>query len=327
MRFFDLPHIFVVFQPGSGGNFVAGLFHKLINSQLDSIAVSATGSSHTLVDKKVQGIDFLSFTTTTKQHLLFSSETERISYYIENIKTSYSHITEPMVTWTHDFTNIPIYRKYFKNARILVITNFSHSERLASMIMHCHKTFLDKNTIIPIVQHQWDNGLANWAEAVEITLAKSLVIGPDNNITREKIRTIIADRFNPAYKDILTFATIRIFARYFHSPGLIDSRHAEKIGTYDNVLYSTNDPVSRYTIGPKIKKFIDAESVVLPYSYLANNDCAVLITALTKILDRVLTVDESDFVSGAFIKYRSAQNQSLLADPLEYFNNLNLSLV
>jgi hypothetical protein len=326
MSFFDLPHIFVVFQPGCGGNFVAGLCHKLINSQLDSIAVSSTGSSHTLADKKTQGTDFLSFTTMTHQHARFSSDVERISYYVENIKTAYSHVIEPMVAWTHDFTNIPIYRKYFKNSRILVITNFSDSERLTAMIMHSHKTFLDKHAIIPAEQHQWDNSIDNWATHAGMILVKLLATEPDRTIPRRQARMILADRFNPAYKDLLTFATIKIFVKHFQSPGLIDDTLEEKLGTYNNVLYPSNDQDLRYKVGPAIETFIDDESVVLPYSYLANNDIALLICTMAAILNRELTFEESSFITESFTKYRLAQDQALLADPAKYFNDLKLTL-
>lgn len=326
MSFFDLPHVFVVFQPGCGGNFIAGLCYKLINSQLDSIAVSASGSSHTQADKKAQGTDFLSFTTLTHQHAGFSSDAERISYYVENIKSSYSHVTEPAVAWTHDFTNIPIYRKYFKNARILVITNFSSSERLAAMIMHCHKTFLDKNAIIPTEQHQWNSSIDNWATPAGMILVKLLATEPDRTVPRKQARMILADRFNPAYKDLLTFATIKIFVKHFQSPGLIDSSCTEKVGTYNNVLYPSDDTDLRYKIGPEIETFIDAESAVLPYSYLANNDVNLLICKLSAILRRELTSEESIFITESFTKYRLAQDRSLLSDPAKYFNDLKLTL-
>ena len=49
--FFKLPHIFVVFAPGAGGNFLVGLINKLLNKNLsDPIKIAQTGSSHTVID-------------------------------------------------------------------------------------------------------------------------------------------------------------------------------------------------------------------------------------------------------------------------------------
>jgi hypothetical protein len=319
MNFFDLPHVFVVFPPGCGGNFITGLFHKLINQQLVTVSVSSTGSSHTLVNKKELGTDFLSFTTMPVQHALFTSDAERISYYIENIKKSYADSTEPDVVWTHDFTNIPIYRKYFKNSKILVITAFSDRERLTAIIMHILKTLLDKDAAVPLVKAEWEHTIEQWIIHCRPILEK-LVPG-------HQVDNILADRFNPAYKELLTFATIKLFLLYFQSPGLIDAALGERVGVFNNVLYKSSDPIIPYYVGPKIEKFIDSTCEILPYSYLTNNDVEKLTSVAASILNRELTLEESSFIATEFTKYRLAQDQVLLADPVQYFKDLELKLL
>ena len=318
MNFFDLPHAFVVFHPGCGGNFIAGIFHKLINHQLNSIAVANTGSSHTLVDKKAQGTDFLAFTTTSAQQSSFSSESDRISYYIENIKRSYSEVTVPMVAWTHDFTNIPVYKEHFKNSKTLVITANSDRERLTAIIMHVTKVILDPNAVIPLVQSEWEKMMAVWQTYCKVALEQTM---PSNQAD-----AILADRFNPKYKNLLTLVSIKLFLLYFDAPGLLDPTSDQKVGVFNNVLYASKDPMQNHRVGPLVDTFIDSSCEILPYSYLANNDVEMLTCAIKSVMNRELTLEESSFIATEFTKYRAAQDQVLLADPVQYFKDLELKL-
>lgn len=318
MNFFDLPHVFVVFQPGSGGNFVTGLCHKLLNNQLNSIAIASTGSSHTLVGKKAQGIDFLAFTTISAQHASFASDSERISYYLNHIKENYSDVTTPMVVWTHDFTNIPIYKKYFKNSKTLVISVTSDKERLTAIIMHVLKVILDPNAIIPLVQCDWEKLIAAWQIQCKSALEQIM--------SSDQADIVLSDRFNPEYKDLLTFISIKLFLGYFNVYGLIDPGLEDKTGVFDNVLYAAEEPALNYRVGPKIATFVDDTCITLPYSYLANNEPEELTRVFKQVLDRELTAEETTFVTDEFFKYRQAQNQLLLADPVLYFNRLRLKI-
>jgi hypothetical protein len=318
MNFFNLPHVFVVFNPGSGGNFIAGLCHKLINQQLDSIAVANTGSSHTLANKKALGIDFLAFTTMSAQHAAFKSDTDRISYYIKNIETEYSTVTTPMVAWTHDFTNIPVYKEYFKNSKTLVITTDSDREQFTAIIMHVIKVILDPNAVIPLVQSEWENLITEWQMHCKVALEQRM---PSNHAN-----AILADRFNPKYKNLLTFISIKLFLGYFDMSGLLDPISNRKTSVFNNVLYASEDPAEFHRVGPLASTFIDSECEILPYSYLANNDVEMLTRAITSVMNRELTLEESSFIASEFTKYRGAQDQVLLADPMQYFKDLELKL-
>jgi len=317
-NFFELPHIFVVFPPGAGGNFIAGIFHKLINGQLDSIVVANTGSSHTLADKKAQGIDFLAFTTISAQQSLFLSDSDRISYYIENIKRSYSEVTVPMVAWTHDFTNIPVYKEHFKNSKTLVITANSDRERLTAIIMHVTKVILDPDAIIPLVQSEWEKTIAEWQTYCKVALEQTM--------PSSQADAILADRFNPKYKNLLTLVSIKLFLVYFNALGLLDPTSDQKVGVFNNVLYASKDPMRAHQVGPLIDTFIDSSCEILPYSYLADNDVEMLTSAITSIMERELTSQESSFIESEFTKYRRAQDQVLLLDPIQYFKELKSKL-
>jgi hypothetical protein len=77
-----------------------------------------------------------------------------------------------------------------------------------------------------------------------------------------------------------------------------------------------------YRIGKTLNSYIDSECVVLPYSYLLSNDINLLMSKITELFNGTPTEEEQDFIKKSFIKYRSAQNQTLLSDPLTYYNEL-----
>jgi hypothetical protein len=318
MNFFDLPHIFVVFHPGSGGNFIAGLCHKLINQQLGSIEVANTGSSHTQAEKKSTGTDFLAFTTISAQHAAFKSDSDRISYYIENIKKEYHNVSIPMVAWTHDFTNIPVYKEHFKNSKTLVITADSDRERLTAIIMNVIKVMMDPNLVIPLSLSEWENLMTEWKRRCKVFLEQSM--------SSNHADIVLADRFNPKYKNLLIYISIRLFLDYFKVNGLLDPTSDQKLGVFDNVLYASKDPMQGHQIGPPVNTFIDSSCEILPYSYLANNDIDMLTRAIASVMNRKLTLEESSFIASEFTKYRRAQDQVLLSDPVQYFKDLELNI-
>ena len=311
--FFELPHIFIVFNPGSGGNFLAGIFNRLLNSNLQDIHIAKDGSSHTHVSNKIIGTDFLSFGTLFEEHEQFQSEEDRESFYLTNIKKYYTDITHPEVVWTHDFTNIPLYRKHFKNAKIFVITNDSVHEQMISVIMNISKTLLGNDAAIPLSKDIWEFSLNRWCDACMPELCKLVSI--------DRAKEILADRVNPDNKSILEYVTIRILFRYYRLWGGIDPSFTLP-SVFNNVLYPSKDSDIPYNVGPKLDSYIDDQCVVLPYRYLANADIHLLIKKITELFNRSLTNSEEDFIKTSFTKYRGAQNQTLLSDPVKYYTDL-----
>lgn len=314
MNFFDLPHVFIVFHPGSGGNFISGLCRNLINNQLDPVRVTDTGSAHAQVDKKISGTDFLSFTTMTEEHAIFPSDAERINYYLENIKKNYSDVTEPMVTWTHDFTNISIYKKYFKNARILVITTFSKKEILTSMIMNILKTFLDKSASIPLTTSQWENAVLLWEKHCRPELSKF--------VDPAQVEIILSNRFNIDYRDLLLYASIRLFSGYYQMVDRAGDLDYQKRDVFNHVLYPSKQGNIPYIVGQHVETLIDNECITLPYRYLSDNDAVLLCQKLSELLRRNLTAAEYSFLYRELANYRSSQDMALLSDPESYIRGV-----
>ena len=100
------PHIFVVFSPGAGGNFVSGLLNSIITREFETIEVAPNGSSHTVMYNKQPVGDSLSFGTHVEEHSVFTSEEEIESHYLNSIKSEYTNVLSPIVTWTHNYSNI-----------------------------------------------------------------------------------------------------------------------------------------------------------------------------------------------------------------------------
>ena len=309
LSIFEQRHIFVVFNPGSGGNFLAGIINNIVNSNLTFLDISSTGSSHTVLRDKSKGTDFLSFGTFPEEHDLFKSETERESFYYENIKSAYpSETSKPEIIWTHDFTNIPLYRKYFKNAQVLVITTSTEMEHLTALFMLAKKTILDKNSLLPLTPALQDFFNNRWATHCTFQLLRLT--------TPEEANKMVNDRFNVEYKDILYYATIRMMMNFFGILHLV-----EPVSKQEDIFNRIINPRDR-SVGNKLDYYIDDKCVVLPYRYLADNDSNLLVSKISEVLEQELSNDELNYIRKLFETYRSVQDSQLLANPVEYYKEL-----
>ena len=306
---FDQHHIFVVFNPGSGGNFLAGIINNLLNSNLTVLDISSTGSSHTVLRDKSTGTDYLSFGTLMEEHDSFKSEEDRELFYLENIKKTYtSENSKPEVIWTHDFTNIPLYRKYFKNSKILVINNTSHDEQLTALFMLAKKTLLDKNCLLPMSRATWEIVMERWS----IHCMKQLLLFKNSDDAVKMVN----DRFNSDYKDDLHYATIRMILGFYGMLHLVEEVPAQR-SVYEYVIY----PATK-TTGKRLDHYVDDECVVLPYKYLSTGDYELLVEKISATLERTLNNDELSYIRSSFDRYRSCQDQLLLSNPIEYYKNI-----
>jgi len=314
LSIFDQRHIFVVFNPGSGGNFLAGLINNILNSNLISLDISNTGSSHTVLRDKSTGTDYLSFGTLMEEHGYFKSDEERELFYVENIKKTYTlENNKPEVIWSHDFTNIPLYRKYFKNANILVINNTTHDEQLTALFMLAKKTLLDKNCLLPMSRDTWEFVIARWSTGCmkQLLMFKNL----------DDATKMIADRFNEEYKDDLYYVTVRMMLFSYGILHLVE-RIPEQKSIYDYVIYPATE-----TLGEKLDYYIDDNCTILPYRYLATGDYELLVEKISAILERTLNNDELGYIRSSFDKYRSSQDQLLLSNPKSYYKNLRATVL
>lgn len=294
MTVFDLEHIFIVFAPGAGGNFISGLLDNLVTNQLSRFTISTTGSAHISMAKKAAKQDYISFGTFKSERENFESDAKRLEYYISNIQD----IDTPQVTWTHDYDNIKNYSDLFPNAKILVITADSEEEKLAVTFMFCVKNMLDEQVATPHPEkreHIWKrrNRLLNTELANLIPKNKIHEARLDNDI----IKYLHIDR---------TMKLFRIM-NYCDLPAVVhnNSMNLLNIDPYDTDQY------------------LNDRCTVLPYKYLMTNDVELFLDAMGKLLP--LNDEQRSYVVEMFDYYRNKQNLQMLERPYEFLEQLKMT--
>lgn len=317
---FDCRHIFIVFQQGAGGNFVSSLIKHIVNDDLDAITVTDSGSAHPEVDLKVQGRDYLSFGTLPDDQLKFKSAEERETYYIQNIQKEYANCAINQIVWTHDFSNIPLYQKYFPNSKILVITQETVKEKIALTCMNVLKTILAPGSPGPFPVEQWQNIKNRWMFLYHQELQNFL----DIDIT-QRISNIIKEQF----PDIFKYINIIKRLEYFRLRHYIDKNYEitedvvnNSLFNVDTEVYIDNPTVALYRVGNTHQSYVNDNCVTLPCSYLLENRVDLLESIISDITGKKLSTDEQLYIRQSFNQYRNKQDTLLLADPIAYVKKL-----
>ena len=74
-----------------------------------------------------------------------------------------------------------------------------------------------------------------------------------------------------------------------------------------------------YTIGKAYSDYTDG-CIKLPFRYLMDNDSELLTETLSQLVN--LNDEEKQIIVNNFAKYRNAQNQEILSDPIEYYTTI-----
>lgn len=310
INFFDLPHIFIVFPPGAGGNFIAGLFDNIVSNRLGNIHISKEGASHSVI-----GGSSITFGTSYDEHNRFTSQEQREQYYIHRIKEDYKNIDTPVVAWTHDFTNISLYKKYFKNSKVFVIKQDTDLERASCIFMNVTKMLVLDSSNWPL--HEETRKQTH----LQLTIK---IYGDLNRTLRPEYKEeIIKNRYDEKYKDLLTFTISKCVLRYFGLLSLFETLDQPEYNVYDQVLYP-NKKIDQvwYSVGEDIQKYVNEADAVLPYYYLKTRDFNLLATKIGTALGRELENKELDFLKNSFDKYVQAQNYEILENPVSFYQKL-----
>jgi len=292
---FDLRHIFIVFAPGAGGNFLAGVLNSVLNNNYSDISIAQSGSSHTALKN-----DYLAMSRFIDN--TFDTTEEKIIYYKKWINDNLSEVDHPIVSWTHDTANIPLYRAIFPNSKVIVITQDTPNEKLAVTFMHVIKNILDDDVITAFPP----NVLAQIRSFV-----KQLAIKPALNILTEHQLNLIFSEFK--YEPIVKYLYFQCMANIYGLTHLVE-----------NVEKQIQTEITTFGISNKTYDLFEniTGDITLPYSYLSMNDVNKLLTVVTDALGRDLTNFEKIFVENNFIKYRTNQNLDILLDPVLYYKQL-----
>ncbi len=317
---FKQDHIFVVFQQGAGGNFVSSLIQNIVKNNLVELPITNMGSAHPVVDLKKVGKDYLSFGTLPDDQLKFKSQEEREEFYLSNIKIQYSNNTERKVIWTHDFSNIHLYKKYFPNSKIFVITQESIREKIALTCMNVLKTVLAKGSPGPFPEDQWQNIKNRWAFLSTQELESFLDIKVDQDLKELIIQE---------YPDIFKYVTIIKRLEYFRLRHYIDdSQHTQddvvnnSLFNIETAKYIKNPNLQLYTVGATHQSYIQDYCITLPYYHVLDSRLDLLENVIEKLLDKQLTDSERNYLHSSFKFYIDKQDKLLLSNPIAYVKQL-----
>jgi hypothetical protein len=298
MNFFNIPHIFVVFPAGAGGNFVSGLIAKLDAEDLSDLNITPFGSSHTVSTHKRKGGDSISFGSKPEESFRFKSIEEKEKFYLNKIKEEYT-TDKRIITWTHDFDNLHLYKKHFKNCKTLSISCPSVEEKLTSILMHVNKVFLADELHNTIPLDLWLRLKAGLKSSIKVRLEKLL----QKKIDIDKIFNL---RFT-IYNDLIFYLSAVELLKYANLYEVLDLIKEE----YEKNEYNSN-----------IKEIVlNFSDTILPYRYLKNRNFNLLKSSISTVLDKELSIQETDFLKNSFEDYLSKQDWQLLNDPLTYFNS------
>lgn len=291
---FELPHKFVVFPPGAGGNFIAGVLDKINSNNLSPVVVSKSGSSHSVTPTD------LSFGSTPEENARFTNIEDRENFYINNILNN-SQSLKRTIAWSHDYSNLPLYKKHFKNCKTFTITCYSPEEKLTSVLMHVNKVILSNESDIPIPKDTW----LFLKERLRYRVNERLKILLGSNIDTN---FIFDNRTSEDFKDIVCYISSIATLKY--------------VGLND-VLMMISEPIVNLPPRYDIRKLISENSdTILPYRYLKDNNAILLEQSISKVFNRDLTKEENLFITNSLIEYRTKQDIELLTDPLLYFNKI-----
>ena len=325
---FHAPHICIVFHPGTSGNFVESVVTSLRTTIAPTIDISSDGSAHnTGAGRKSSDSDYLSFGTLTDEHLLFNNEQSRVDHYLDKINLLLKDSTESQVVWTHDYTNIPIYEKFFPNSKILVITQESKLEQIIAVCMNVIKTVMNPTTKIPFTAAYWAKVVGFLNSGLFDELSNFL----ENKLSNTEVRHIVDHKFDPQYLELVQFLHIKRMIRYYGLSYILDNTESDSHDVSNMVLLLhlgkniANGPP--YEILGEYKNYVSANCMLLPYSYLINNDCATLTNVVSRLLDATLTNEQIEFIHLHFKKYRDSQNQLLLTDYVEFYKQLGQTAI
>jgi hypothetical protein len=308
---FDQEHIFVVFHQGAGGNFVASLLYGAQQQILDTMSISNRGSAHNLVDNKINGTDYLCYTTfPLHDRLPFDSAVDE---YKQSIIDHADMFAKPTVTWTHDFENIRLYRHVFPKAKIVIVRQESIKEKLIVSAMHSLKHFLDPEIKITSTKEQYDNVTRRWESWIRNSIK---YINPI--ISETTINEILNNRYDKRYQPILEFLTVRRAYKYFDILGYVDNGSKEDTVNFLRYIPKSDNVV--FSLGASYAELIIGDCYTVDYGSILSKDklfidIVILLTGNTDRISIEATID----------KYIDKQNSELIEDPVAFYKNRKLT--
>lgn len=322
--FFELPHVFVVFISGAGGNFISGILSNIFSNSSGDLKFSDSGNAHLNSTSKLNFTDVMSFGIRYRMPD-FVSDDEKLKFYKAKIEEKHGNDTDIKVTWSHDFSNIQLYRKLFPNCKIVAVTQDSNAEKLATLIQQELKNRLDPAGFVFVTQE--DLHMNTWKNQLFLILVN--VLGAEYaNLARR-----IADNYlDPEFRDIVTLFSVNLMIGFYDQRYLLD---ASKTPAINYLNYCTvpkfildknytpgNTDAKVLVVGPRISDCLTEDSFIIPYSTLMNNDLEAFTRIIAEIYGQELNSNQIEFIKKNFNSYYSSQCPGLLQDPMEFHRSL-----
>lgn len=321
--FFELPHVFVVFIPGAGGNFISGILSNIFSNSSDDLKFSDSGNAHLNSTSKLNFTDVMSFGIRYRMPD-FASDDEKLKFYKAKIEEKHSNDTDIKVTWTHDFSNIQLYKKLFPNCKIVAVTQDSNTEKLATLIQQELKNRLDPAGFVFVTQE--DLRMNIWKNQIFLSLVN--VLGAEHaNLARR-----ITDNYlDPEFRDIVTLFAVNLMIGFYDQWYLLDPSKTPAINylNYCTIAkfildrnYTPNGTDKMLLVGPCISDCLTEDSFIIPYNILMNKDLEAFTKIIADIYGQELNSNQIEFIKKNFNSYYSSQSPGLFQDPLGYHRSL-----
>ncbi len=279
-------YIFVLYQHGSSGAFIASLVSCALNRQFDNLDITRRGEMlkanvyYGAWNERVprQGAETTPFDVLVQEHI------EKV------IAPLHNYSDEPgdaitIVVPSHNYDRIPLYRAVCPNQKILYIQNSNWYDWLISRMNGAIKYVLGSaQQRDPVPTHA----------AAAYTLSAqflSKIINPDNSMR------LALDLQNSNHDDIIDV----LAWGYFKC--IMPLWRENLMQCAPQVDWKEND-------------------VMLPYKAIRENDVEEVIAAISALSDGPLDQEQLDFIHKNWRRYMSLQDNTLLNSPDEYFRQL-----
>lgn len=306
--FYNQPHVFVVFRPGTGGNFISNLIDNLMSQSLSDVKISSSGHVHynSIVERKRSGIDHLSCGSGLPgMDIQFFSPEEKINYFKKKIDMS-DYQDKPYITWTHSFDNIPVYKSLFPNCRIMVINDDTLQERLTSLIMNINKNHFSSDSQTPFLKE----------DKIRPTVFKIKIIA--NTFSR----LYQSKEYQSGHIDLDMFLMYSCFLR-IHGLEKYTGMSYDSIIPYEDTATNTElnflESNAQFSIG---RQFISQCDSFLNFRDILTKSAEEVIESVEIVMGRSLDNHEVDYIKLSLDKYVDSQNSVIVNDPLRYIASI-----
>jgi hypothetical protein len=309
--FYQQPHICVVFRPGSSGNLISSLLDSLLNHSMDDITIAASGNAHnnSIAERKRAGIDYISLGSGILDiDIKFFTDKEKLSFYKDKID-SVAYENKPYVTWTHDFTNIDLYKVLFPNAKILEITNDSLYEKIVALLFHVNKNIFDFRGQSP---------LGDSEKVITEIVRKKMILHSFNALYPGK-------RYQPGqdYLDLHLLYSFNLGIQGL-AQNLDQDLNSEFAYVYEKSTASLTG-LERKIINSLSAYNTKSSDVKLPLKSIledTNQNINSIVDIFNNVLSRTLITSEINYIQSSISNYISSQSSFILQNPVGHINDI-----